>query len=330
MIQPDTFKDTLFNRATVDFNGTALELFQYQAVHCEPYATFLSALNIAPSSIRHWRDIPCLPIETFKKHEVKSGAFEPAVTFTSSGTTGAQTSRHFVKSMDWYHRVFKEAFRLTYGPAKEFRWLCLLPSYLEREGSSLIEMAKTFIDESQYSDSNFFLRNHDELRSILSADDAEEIPTILLGVSFGLLDFAEEQDFRLPKSVILMETGGMKGRRVEMIRSELHEELSKRLHVTFVHSEYGMTEMMSQAYSTGLGEYTAPPWMRVGLRDPADPLSKSAPGKTGGINVIDLANVDSCAFLATQDLGKTEDGTTFQVMGRFDDSDIRGCNLMVQ
>lgn len=329
-MQPDTFKDTLFERAAADFNSVALELFRYQAVHCKPYATFLEALKIQPEKITDWKSIPCLPIQAFKNHEVKTGEFLPEITYTSSGTTGASTSRHFVKENQWYHRVFHEAFKMAYGDASEFRWLCLLPSYLEREGSSLIEMADSFIRESRYPESQFYLHNHDELRDVLHRESTHEIPTILLGVSFALLDFIEESPIQLPSSTFLMETGGMKGRRVEMIRSELHQILKSGSGLHHIHSEYGMTEMMSQAYSKGEGIYEAPPWVRIGLRDPADPLSPVRFGKTGGMNIIDLANVDSCAFLATQDLGRTENGTTFEVLGRFDDSDVRGCNLMLQ
>lgn len=328
MTFPDTFKDTLFERSAHDFNRTALELFRYQSVHCEPYSVFVNALGIDPEGVDDWRKIPCLPIEAFKKHKVVSGKFESEIEFTSSGTTGQQNSVHFVKSLSWYHRVFKESFRWAYGDARGFRWLCLLPSYLERSGSSLIEMAETFIRESHFPDSHFFLRNHDELKAILR--NQPEIPTILLGVSFALLDLAEEGEFELPTNTLVMETGGMKGRRKEMIRAELHAIFTQHFHVEAIHSEYGMTEMMSQAYSKGNGLYEAPPWMRINLRDPSNPLGSVSEGKTGGINIIDLANVDSCAFIATQDLGRLHNEHTFEVMGRFDNSDIRGCNLMVQ
>lgn len=330
MINPESFKDTLFERSSSHFNDLAIELFHYQFEQCEPYRRFVEGLKISPADVHDWKKIPHLPIEAFKKHQVMSGNFSPEVTYTSSGTTGAQTSRHFVRAKHWYERTFDEAFKLAYGPASQFKWLCLLPSYLERSGSSLIDMAENFIEQSNYPGSGFFLNNLDELKAEIALSKSENVPTILLGVSFALLDFADAIDEPLPPNVTVMETGGMKGRRKEMVRAELHEVLSKAFGKNQIHSEYGMTELLSQAYSSGNGLYETPPWMRVSLRDPADPLSSVPEGKTGGMNIIDLANVDSCAFIATQDLGRLHGETTFEVLGRFDDSDIRGCNLMVQ
>ncbi|KAB2805420.1 acyl transferase [Phaeocystidibacter luteus] len=323
-----SFKDTLLLKST-DFNSAALELFQYQAEHCAPYKRFLEGLSIDVRSISSWEDIPHLPIEAFKNHEVKSGDFDAEVTYTSSGTTGQNTSRHYVREKSWYHRVFEAAFRDKYGDPSEFQWLCLLPSYLERKGSSLIDMADAFIQSSKFDGSGFYLSNLDDLKTQLEKSVKDEIPTVLLGVSFALLDLAEEHPMSLSNSIVIMETGGMKGRRKELIRDELHAILKEAFHVEMIHSEYGMTELMSQAYSSGNGRYTTPPWMRITLRDPADPLSKVRDGKTGGINIIDLANVDSCAFIATQDLGRIYPDATFEVLGRFDQSDIRGCNLLV-
>ncbi|NVK27612.1 MAG: acyl transferase [Flavobacteriia bacterium] len=323
-----SFKDTLLDKS-VDFNSAALELFQFQAENCAPYKRFLEGLAIDVRSISHWKDIPHLPIEAFKNHEVKTGAFDAEITYTSSGTTGQSTSRHFVREKSWYNRVFEAAFQDKYGDPSAFQWLCLLPSYLERQGSSLIDMAESFISSSVYEGSGFYLNNLDDLKTQLEHSIREEIPTVLLGVSFALLDLAEHHPVPLSKSVTIMETGGMKGRRKEMIRAELHDILQKAFDVDVIHSEYGMTELMSQAYSSGNGRYTAPPWMKITLRDPADPLSEVREGKTGGINIIDLANVDSCAFIATQDLGRIYPDATFEVLGRFDESDIRGCNLLV-
>ncbi len=329
MINKASFKDTLFTVAAEDFNAAALSLFRYQAEACAPYQRFLKGLNTDTSRIEHWSQIPHLPIEAFKNHEVKSGRFESEVIYTSSGTTGNQTSRHFVEEKRWYEVVFIESFKRAYGDFSEYQWLCLLPSYLERKGSSLIDMAAYFCEHSAVGNSGFYLSNIDELKSEIEDAIQSKTPTILLGVSFALLDFAERHAINLPDYIQIMETGGMKGRRKEMVRGELHQILKEAFGVPSIHSEYGMTEMMSQAYSKGDGKYTSPPWMRVSLRDTADPLSPVRPGKTGGINIIDLANVDSCAFIATQDLGRLHSETTFEVLGRFDDSDVRGCNLMV-
>lgn len=327
MINTATFKDTLFERSRGHFNEVALELFKFQAEHCEPYRRFIDGLKIDPEKIGHWRDIPHLPIEAFKNHEVKSGNFPPEVTYTSSGTTGSQTSRHFVAEKAWYTRVFLESFKISFGDAREYQWLCLLPSYLERSGSSLIDMAEYFIQNSKVGSSGFYLDNHAVLMEQI--ESTRNVPTIILGVSFALLDLAENHATSLPADFSIMETGGMKGRRKEIVRAELHDILKNAFSLESIQSEYGMTELMSQAYSKGNGVYEAPPWMRVTLRDPADPLSAVKAGKTGGINIIDLANVDSCAFIATQDLGRIHSETTFEVLGRFDNSDIRGCNLMV-
>lgn len=329
MINPDTFKDTLFTRAQSDFEGAALDLFRYQAKSCEPYSRFIKGLGISPETITRWEDIPFLPIEAFKNHDVKSGRFNPEVIYTSSGTTGSHPSRHYVRNRSWYEQVFVESFRYCYGEPMEYQWLCLLPSYLERSGSSLIDMAAHFIDRSFYDGSGFYLNEFDPLKEKLKHAVEHHIPTVLLGVSFALMDLAEHSDLQLSPDIIVMETGGMKGRRKELVRAELHDLLTSAFGIDRIHSEYGMTELMSQAYSKGSGIYRSPPWMRILLRDPADPLSRVPVGKTGGIDVIDLANIDSCAFIATQDLGRIHGTATFEVLGRFDDSDIRGCNLMI-
>jgi len=250
------------------------------------------------------------------------------VTFTSSGTTGITTSSHFVTDVGWYAESFRSAFRLFYGDIEKYCILALLPSYLEREGSSLIYMADDLIKQSNNPDSGFFLYNHDELYHQLKKQQSGQKPTLLIGVTFALLDFIEHYKLNFPE-LIVMETGGMKGRRKEMIREELHTTLCNGFGVDAIHSEYGMTELLSQAYSKGNGIFNCPPWMKIIARDTNDPMSLLNDDKAGGINVIDLANINSCSFIATQDLGKVYADNSFEVLGRFDNSDIRGCNLLI-
>jgi hypothetical protein len=271
---------------------------------------------------------PFLPIKCFKSHAIKTGVFNDVITFSSSGTTGEQTSKHYVKDLSYYEAAFVNGFNYFYGNHVDYCFLCLLPSYLEREGSSLVYMANYFIQNSEYKQSDFFLHDLDKLKHILLANEKAGIPTILLGVSYALLDLAAFSNFEL-KHTIVMETGGMKGQRKEMVRSELHAILCEAFGVTSIHSEYGMTELLSQAYSKGDGLFKCPPWMQIKIRDTYDPLSYIANGKTGGLNIIDLANKDSCAFIETQDLGKLYDDGSFEVLGRFDHSDVRGCNLLI-
>jgi hypothetical protein len=270
-----------------------------------------------------------LPIEFFKSHAVLSSADPVDVTFTSSGTTGMITSRHYVTDVSWYVQSFRSAFSLFYGDIENNTILALLPAYLEREGSSLIYMADDLIKQSNNPDSGFFLYDHDKLYHQLKKQQEANKPTLLIGVTFALLDFIDKYQLSFPE-LIVMETGGMKGRRKEMIREELHEQLCKGFGVDAIHSEYGMTELLSQAYSKGNGLFNCPPWMRIITRDTNDPMNILNSGKAGGINVIDLANINSCAFIATQDLGRVYADNSFEVLGRFDNSDIRGCNLMVQ
>ena len=250
------------------------------------------------------------------------------VTFTSSGTTGTITSSHFVTDLGWYTESFRLAFSLFYGNIKNYTILALLPSYLEREGSSLIYMVDDLIKQSGNPYSGFFLYNYDELSYRLKKQKEAQKPTLLIGVTFALLDFIEQYKMDFAQ-LIVMETGGMKGRREEMIREELHEQLCKGFGVNTIHSEYGMTELLSQAYSNGNGIFNCPPWMKTIIRDTNDPMSLLNDGKTGGINVIDLANINSCSFIATQDLGRVYADNSFEVLGRFDNSDIRGCNLLI-
>ncbi|MGF7073661.1 acyl transferase [Mucilaginibacter sp. 3215] len=310
------------------FDETALQVFNYQAQHNPVYRQFIEGLKIDPSSITSYSQIPFLPIEFFKSHTILSTGEPFEVTFTSSGTTGMITSSHWVTDITWYEESFRRAFNIFYSDIRDFTVLALLPSYLEREGSSLIYMVDDLIKQSNHPDSGFFLYNHDELFHQLKKQQDARKPTLLIGVTFGLLDFIENYQVNFPE-LIVMETGGMKGRRKEMIREELHAILGKGFGVEQIHSEYGMTELLSQAYSKGDGIFNCPPWMKIIIRDTNDPLSTLQTGKTGGISVIDLANINSCAFIATQDLGRIYPDGSFEVLGRFDQSDIRGCNLLI-
>ena len=310
------------------FNAVALQVFRHQAKHCTVYHDFLHGLKTEIDVVTNISQIPFLPIEFFKSHRVVSSASSEQVTFTSSGTTGIVTSRHFVSDVSWYTESFRKAFQLFYGDITNYTVLALLPSYLEREGSSLIYMADDLIKQSNNADSGFFLYNHDELYRQLIKQQLTKKPTLLIGVTFALLDFIEQYQFNFPE-LIVMETGGMKGRRKEMIREELHDTLCAGFGVDMIHSEYGMTELLSQAYSKGNGIFECPPWMKIITRDTNDPITALTNGQTGGINIIDLANINSCSFIATQDLGRVQPDGSFEVLGRFDNSDIRGCNLLI-
>ena len=310
------------------FNTVALQVFRHQAKHCAVYHDFLQGLKTEIDVVTNISQIPFLPIEFFKSHRVVSSASPEQVTFTSSGTTGIVTSRHFVSDVSWYTESFRKAFQLFYGDITNYTVLALLPSYLEREGSSLIYMADDLIKQSNDADSGFFLYNHEELYRQLIKQQLTKKPTLLIGVTFALLDFIEQYQFNFPE-LIVMETGGMKGRRKEMIREELHDTLCAGFGVDMIHSEYGMTELLSQAYSKGNGIFECPPWMKIITRDTNDPITALTNGQTGGINIIDLANINSCSFIATQDLGRVQPDGSFEVLGRFDNSDIRGCNLLI-
>jgi len=310
------------------FNATALEIFQYQAKNCVVYKEFIEGLNMDASMIKAIEQIPFLPIEFFKSHAILNTATPAEVVFTSSGTTGMVTSSHFVSDVSWYIESFRKAFGLFYGDIRNYTILALLPAYLEREGSSLIYMAQDLIKQSENPDSGFFLYDHDKLYQQLKKQQAAQKPTILIGVTFALLDFIDNYTLDFPE-LIVMETGGMKGRRKEMIREELHDQLCRGFGVKTIHSEYGMTELLSQAYSKGDGIFNCPPWMKVITRDTNDPMALIESDRAGGINVIDLANINSCSFIATQDLGKVYVDNSFEVLGRFDNSDIRGCNLLI-
>lgn len=321
-------ENDIFNISTpTEFNQLALQVFKHQFNNNKVYRSFCDLLYKHPSDISRIEDIPFLPIEFFKSKEILSSQDTIQATFTSSGTTGSITSKHHVTNLGLYETSYNKGFQHFYGNIEDYTVLALLPSYLEREGSSLIYMANDLIKKSKHPDSGFYLNNLDELAKKLTALDSTGQKVLLIGVSFALLDLVEKYQFQL-KNTIVMETGGMKGRRKELIRNELHEILSEGFGVKNVHSEYGMTELLSQAYSNGKGVFTCPPWMKVLSRDTEDPLSIQIPNKTGGINIIDLANLNSCSFIATQDLGRVYSNGEFEIIGRFDNSDIRGCNLM--
>lgn len=329
MNNPDNYINHVFRgQSPDDFNASCLELFRFQYKNNTVYNQFVDLLNKNPDEITHFSQIPFLPIGFFKTHKVVSGTFSPEVVFSSSGTSGLSTSRHFVKSEAIYHRSFLSGFRHFFGDIRQYTLLALLPSYLEREGSSLILMAEELIKQSNQPKSGFYLNEYQQLADTLTELKNQKKPTILLGVTYALLDMAEQFQCSFP-DLILMETGGMKGKRKEMIREELHEQLMQGFGVDRVFSEYGMTELLSQAYSKGHGRFFSPPWMKVIIRDTNDPLSWLAINQNGGINVIDLANRYSCAFIETQDLGKLAPDGSFEVLGRFDNSDVRGCNLLV-
>jgi phenylacetate-coenzyme A ligase PaaK-like adenylate-forming protein len=320
-------KDIFTIKNLYGFEQKALEVFQYQATHNPIYKSFIEHLGIAPIKVDRVAQIPFLPIAFFKQHEVRiPGKVEQL--FTSSGTTGMQTSKHLVHDVSVYQESYRTAFNLFYGDISQYTLLALLPSYAEREGSSLIYMIDDLLQQAQ-AGSGYYLHNHKELFETLETLKKLGKPTILLGVTYALLDFVEQFTIQFPE-LIVMETGGMKGKRKELIREELHEQLCQGFGVANIHSEYGMTELLSQAYSKGQGVFSCPPWMQVCIRDINDPLTQIAPGKSGGINIIDLANVHSCSFIATQDLGKLSGPNQFEVLGRFDASDIRGCNLLIQ
>ncbi|MFH0757828.1 MAG: acyl transferase [Bacteroidota bacterium] len=311
------------------FRAAALEVFQFQAESVPVYREYLGALGVDPAGVKEMEDIPFLPVEFFKSHKVICEGMEAEVVFESSGTTLDNPARHHVARASLYRESFLRSFNAFYGSPEDLCILALLPSYLERTASSLVYMMDRLIRWSKHPDSGFWLDNLEALASILQKRNKDGHPTLLLGVSFALLDLAEQHPLELWKNTSVMETGGMKGRRAEMVRSELHEVLTGVFRVASIHSEYGMTELLSQAYSSGNGIFYCPPWMHVLARDPNDPLSPVEEGQTGGLNVIDLANLYSCSFIATGDLGKCFKDGSFEVLGRFDHSDVRGCNLLV-
>jgi len=323
-------KNKIFKiRSSKDFETLALEVFQYQAKNNETYSNYLNHLGIIPGNIHQPDRIPFLPIEFFKTQKVITGKAIPEKTFTSSGTTGSGTSRHYVTDISWYMESFTRIFQYFYGNPEQYCLLALLPFYLEREGSSLIYMMNYLIRISKNPESGFYLDKLDILAEKIIFLREQNQKILLFGVSFALLNLAEKYKPDLSGQIV-METGGMKGRGEEIIREELHEVLNKAFNTKVIHSEFGMTELLSQAYSKGDGIFHTPPWMKVQIRDGYDPLSYVEKGQSGGINVIDLANYNSCSFIETKDLGRLLPDGGFEVSGRFDSSDIRGCNLMVE
>jgi phenylacetate-coenzyme A ligase PaaK-like adenylate-forming protein len=310
------------------FDKIALKVFRFQYENNLVYREFCDFLKTDVKKVKTIQQIPFLPIQFFKSHEVVSNSNPIQTTFTSSGTTGMVTSQHLVTDVSIYEESYRKGFSQFYGNIEDYVVLALLPSYLEREGSSLIHMVSDLIQLSNHPESGFYLHNYDELIEKIIQLDQSGQNVILIGVTYALLDLIEKHSFLL-ENTIIMETGGMKGKRKEMIREELHQELCNGFGVKSIHSEYGMTELLSQAYSLGEGIFQCPSWMQILVRDTEDALSYVREGKTGGINVIDLANINSCSFIATQDLGKIYSDGSFEVLGRFDHSDIRGCNLMV-
>lgn len=322
-----SFKAHLFEITEDSFTKRAIELFKYQAEHNLIYQKYLQILQIDSKTVNSVEKIPFLPIDFFKQHEIKTGNWDYQCVFESSGTTGQITSKHFVRELPFYHQVAQWIFEKKYGPLKEYIFLALLPSYLERTNSSLVEMIRFFIEESKSTESGFYLSNVESLIEKLKSLVKKNKKIILWGVTFALLDLADKYSIDL-SSCIIMETGGMKGRKEESTREEVHTQLKKSFQVQSIHSEYGMTELFSQAYSKDNGLFQSPPWMKILIREINDPFKIIEKNKRGGINIIDLANVDTCAFIETQDIGEqTENG--FKVLGRIDHSDLRGCSLMI-
>jgi phenylacetate-coenzyme A ligase PaaK-like adenylate-forming protein len=324
-------RDRIFSiSGETEFREATLDVFSYQYEQNPVYREFINALGKDRSHVRSPGDLPYLPVGFFRNHKIITAGQQEQIIFESSGTTGTMPGKHYIADLAMYEQSFLRSFRHFYGEPSEFLIICLLPSYTEREGSSLVYMADKLIKESRHPLSGFYKGNKSGFLKAISKGKAEGGKIILLGVSFALLDLAEDGPMDL-SDIIIMETGGMKGRRKELTRPELHTILMKSFNVKSIHSEYGMTELLSQAYSKGDGIFYTPPWMRIVLRDPQDPLSLiDDPGRTGGINIIDLANLNSCSFLSTGDLGKLHEDGGFEVLGRFDNSDIRGCNLMAE
>ena len=313
-----------------NFEEAALEIYRYQYANNKVYGQFCDLIKRTPETVNAIKNIPFLPVELFKKHEVVTGVFTPETIFTSSTTSGGTPSIHWVRELAHYEQVYVEGFEREYGAMEDWTVLALLPSYLERSGSSLVVMAEGMIQRSGKKESGFYLYNHGALEKVLIKLQKQQRPTLLLGVTFGLLDFAETISAIDFPQLRVMETGGMKGRRKELIRDQVHAQLKAKFPSSSIDSEYGMTEILSQAYMKNNGHFVCPPWMRVYTRDISDPLGYPMQnGSRGALQIIDLANEDSCCFLAISDQGRVFDDGTFDVYGRLDKSEIRGCNLMV-
>ncbi len=323
----NSLKNRIFYSAPEAFNELALEVFQFQARHVNLYRKYLEYLDINPSSIKKVEEIPFLPVEFFKNEPIITENMEVGRYFQSSGTTGINHAKHYLAEEEIYQQAILKAFEDAYGSVKDYIFYALLPAYAERENSSLVYMMHFLMAESGNGNNHWYLYNHEALANALVIKSTKK--KFLMGVSFALLDFAEQFQIDL-SDVIVMETGGMKGRRTELIREELHAILMDKFKVNTIHSEYGMTELLSQAYSKGNGIYHSSPWMRILIREVNDPFSYVPQGQTGGINIIDLANLFSCSFIAVKDLGKLHNEDTFEVLGRFDNSDLRGCSLLYE
>jgi len=321
--------DVFSNLSPIAFEQIALEVFRKQAIENTVYNRFLRLLKKDITQITSLQSIPFMPVSFFKNHIIVTGMAKPEITFSSSGTTAQLPARHHVSDVSIYRKSFLKGFEMFYGPVHQYCVLALLPSYLERSGSSLTYMVKELMNNSGHPNNGFFLYNHNQLAQTLQHLEAQQQKTLLIGVSFALLDFVEKYPQLPLRHTIVMETGGMKGRRDEITRDDLHQNLSKAFGLSNIHSEYGMTELLSQAYSPGGGRFRCPPWMRVFIRDIYDPFEMLPAEQTGCINVIDLANIHSCSFIATDDIGRLHHNETFEVLGRLDNADIRGCNLMV-
>lgn len=320
--------DRVINMDDKAFEAVALQIFRFQSQNNQVYRSYIEHLDLNPPEINGIQMIPYLPIELFKSRKIVTGTWEPEMVFTSSGTGKSATSKHYMRNLSYYHEICSKIFEEFYGPPDRYHILALLPSYLERTGSSLVNMLNHLIEESKSKHSGFYLKDYrrlmDQLRILRRKKDRK---LMLWGVSFALLDLAEMMELDLSGSIII-ETGGMKGKREEIVREELHERLKASFGGVEIHSEYGMAELSSQAYMARGGRFTTAPWMKVLVRDISDPFNYLPPGRVGGINVIDLANVHSCAFIETQDLGSVDDHGMFTVLGRLDNADIRGCNLL--
>lgn len=320
-------ENRIFTEAKVKFNDLAMDLFQFQRQNCEVFRQWTELNEQFPAG--QPGEIPFLPVRFFKTHRVAGSTEIPEIIFSSSTTSGQQPSLHHVLKTEIYEKSYRLAFAEQYGDPQQYSWLCLLPGYLERSGSSLVHMAEGLM-QGAGKNSGFFLNRNDELLECLADNEAAGRRTLLLGVTFALLQLAGQYQGPALKHTMIMETGGMKGRGPELTRTEVHGILKDAFGVTSVHSEYGMTELLSQAYSSSGGLFRCPPWMRIMIQDVTDPGAWLEPGRTGRICVIDLANIYSCAFIATDDLGRLHPDGSFEVLGRLDHSEIRGCNLLAQ
>ena len=324
-----SFIKEIFNiNSSEQFNEVCLKVFNYQYKENKIYKKYVDELKVKINNIENCDQIPFLPVEFFKTHKIITGTGVVQKIFKSSGTTGFVASSHYITDLNIYEKSFVKTFNLFYGKPEKYTFLALLPSYSERNDSSLIYMVQKLMNISNKKDNRFYLYDHQELFEKITDLEKQNKKTILFGVSFALIDFFEKYNIEL-KHTTIIETGGMKGRKKEIVREELHSVIKSATGLSGIHSEYGMTELLSQAYSKSNNLYKTPPWMKILIRDTNDPFDYIETGKSGGINIIDLANIYSCSFIETKDLGKIHKDNSFEVLGRFDNSDIRGCNLMV-